>query len=66
MSKSKDATEDRDTRPPSPCTLICKLDGYRRCLGCGRTLEQISRWALMSSAEQWAVIDELRAREAPD
>lgn len=54
---------DRREKPLSPCVLICTLDEEQRCVGCGRTLEQVSRWALMSAAEQWAVIDELAARE---
>lgn len=45
--------------PASPCILICTLDDHNRCLGCGRTLQQISRWALMSREEQWAVIADL-------
>lgn len=55
---------DRSARPGSPCILICTLDDANRCLGCGRTLDQISRWALMSREEQWSIIDELAAREA--
>ena len=54
---------NRREKPLSPCVLICTLDEEQRCVGCGRTLEQVSRWALMSAAEQWAVIDELAARE---
>lgn len=54
---------DRDDRPLSPCVLICTLDEDKVCLGCGRSLEQISGWALMSKEEQWAIIDELAARE---
>lgn len=59
---------DRESWPLSPCVMICSLDEHERCHGCGRSLEQISRWALMSKAEQWAVIDELeqRAAEAGD
>lgn len=53
---------DRNARPLSPCVLNCTLDDDQRCLGCGRTLAQISGWALMTVAEQWAVIDELAAR----
>ena len=53
----------RDQRPLSPCILICTLDEEQRCLGCGRTLQQISGWARMSPDQQWAVIDELAARE---
>ena len=55
---------DRSQRPLSPCVLICTLDKDKICLGCGRTLEQISRWALMSKDEQWAVIDQLAQRGA--
>ena len=57
------ATQNRDERPLSPCILICTLDEDQRCLGCGRSLAQIRGWSRMSSAEQWAVIDELAARE---
>ncbi len=56
------ATQNRDERPLSPCILICTLDEDRRCLGCGRSLDQITRWARMTPAEQWAIIDELTAR----
>jgi predicted Fe-S protein YdhL (DUF1289 family) len=54
---------DRTRFPTSPCVQLCTLDGDKRCLGCLRTLDEISRWALMSIEEQWAVIDLLRARE---
>ncbi len=53
----------RDGRPESPCNSICTLDDDNRCVGCGRTLAQISRWSLMSAEEQWAVIESLRARK---
>ena len=52
-------SDDRNTWPLSPCVMICTLDDDDRCLGCGRTLAQISDWALMSKQQQWAVIDEL-------
>ena len=59
------ANTDRYSHPVSPCILNCTLDLDDRCLGCGRSLEQIVRWSLMSKDEQWAVIDELAARQ-PD
>jgi predicted Fe-S protein YdhL (DUF1289 family) len=34
------------------------------CLGCGRSLEQISRWAVLNKDEQWAIVDELARRAA--
>ncbi|MGI9236166.1 MAG: DUF1289 domain-containing protein [Woeseiaceae bacterium] len=63
IEKNDNSTPDRSKRPLSPCILICTLDDEKNCLGCGRTLEQISRWALMSRDEQWAVVDELAQRE---
>lgn len=63
IEKNDDSTLDRNRRPLSPCILICTLDDKKNCLGCGRTLEQISRWAVMSKDEQWAVVDELAQRE---
>jgi predicted Fe-S protein YdhL (DUF1289 family) len=62
MTDIDEKTQDRTARPLSPCILICTLDNDKCCLGCGRTLAQISGWALMSVAEQWAVIDELAAQ----
>jgi predicted Fe-S protein YdhL (DUF1289 family) len=32
------------------------------CEGCGRTLDEIARWAAMTPAEKWAVLREIRAR----
>ncbi len=60
ITRVEQVSGDRDTWPLSPCVMICTLDDDERCLGCGRSLEQISGWALMSKSEQWAVIDELR------
>lgn len=54
----------RSERPLSPCILICTLDDDKVCLGCGRTLAQISSWALMSKDEQWAVVNQLAKRES--
>ena len=66
ITKVAQLSDDRDTWPLSPCVMICTLDDNDRCLGCGRTLEQISHWALMSKQEQWAVIDELADWEPED
>jgi hypothetical protein len=48
-----------DLPPASPCIRVCTLDVVGRCTGCGRTLDEISRWATMSVAEQWSVVDRL-------
>jgi predicted Fe-S protein YdhL (DUF1289 family) len=49
----------------SPCTKICTLDARReRCIGCGRTLDEIARWASMSDDERERIMAELPARLA--
>jgi len=49
----------------TPCTKICTLDaGQERCIGCGRTLDEIARWASMSEAERERIMAELPARKA--
>jgi predicted Fe-S protein YdhL (DUF1289 family) len=49
----------------SPCVGVCALDAARsHCTGCGRTTDEIARWA--SSTPEWrrAVMAELPARLA--
>jgi len=53
--------------PASPCMYVCVLDTSRTCIGCGRTLDEIARWARMSAAEQWQVLarlEQMRRRES--
>jgi predicted Fe-S protein YdhL (DUF1289 family) len=42
--------------PLSPCIRVCTLDDERICLGCGRHVDEIAAWSLMSIAEQRAVL----------
>ena len=49
----------------SPCIKICTLEARSgRCLGCGRTVEEIARWSSMNDAERARVMAELPARLA--
>jgi predicted Fe-S protein YdhL (DUF1289 family) len=49
----------------TPCLNICLLDqDTGTCLGCGRTLSEIARWATMSDAERRAIMAALPARMA--
>jgi predicted Fe-S protein YdhL (DUF1289 family) len=45
--------------PASPCRNVCVLDPGRVCIGCGRTLDEIARWARMSDGEKRRVIARL-------
>lgn len=50
-------------RASSPCIQVCILDPVTGlCEGCGRTLDEIGRWARMSEAERRAVMDALEER----
>ena len=52
-------------RVPSPCLSICELsDAGEDCRGCGRTLDEIGAWGLMSSTERAAVWLRLNERNA--
>ena len=49
----------------TPCVKICTLDARAgRCLGCGRTVDEITRWSLMNASERARVMAELPARLA--
>jgi predicted Fe-S protein YdhL (DUF1289 family) len=49
----------------TPCVKICTLDARKGlCLGCGRTVDEIARWTIMSAAERNQVMGELPMRLA--
>jgi len=49
----------------TPCVKICTLDARMGlCLGCGRTIDEIARWATMSPSERIEVMRELSSRLA--
>ena len=58
-------SDDDDDEPdvPSPCTGVCVLDSTRRvCLGCKRTLGEITAWGALTNDEKRAVVAQLPAR----
>ncbi len=49
----------------SPCVKVCTLDARAGiCLGCGRTVDEIARWTLMSAEDRRRIMAELPARRA--
>ncbi|NBZ87604.1 DUF1289 domain-containing protein [Stagnihabitans tardus] len=47
----------------SPCVKICVIHPAARiCVGCYRSIDEISRWGGMSAAERTAVKEALPAR----
>jgi predicted Fe-S protein YdhL (DUF1289 family) len=48
---------------PSPCSGVCRIEpatGW--CLGCRRTIGEITRWGSMANRERRAVMAQLPAR----
>ena len=46
----------------SPCRKLCTLDRATRvCTACGRSLDEIARWATMPDNERQAIMDRLSA-----
>lgn len=53
------------TMPPaviSPCVRLCTLDEADVCVGCGRTLADITSWTKMPDADKAACVAQARAR----
>jgi predicted Fe-S protein YdhL (DUF1289 family) len=52
-------------RLDSPCIDICQLDPRTNlCVGCKRTMEEITRWTQYSPAQRQRVLAELPGRAA--
>lgn len=54
------------TQPIStPCIKVCAVSGQTGlCIGCGRSLNEIARWASLSEAERQTIMAALPARMA--
>jgi predicted Fe-S protein YdhL (DUF1289 family) len=47
----------------SPCSLVCAIDPETGlCAGCGRTLDEIARWSVMTEDERQRIMSELSDR----
>ncbi len=71
MSRSRQrllaiARGNRELYPASPCVSICTLDDNNVCLGCSRTLDEITHWSVYPKEKQWEIIDDLGHRSAKD
>lgn len=47
---------------PSPCIRHCTLNDEDVCVGCGRTLADITGWTKMSEQEKAACVERAQAR----
>jgi predicted Fe-S protein YdhL (DUF1289 family) len=49
----------------TPCTAVCAIDPVSGlCLGCGRTLDEIARWTVLTDGERARIMAELPDRTA--
>lgn len=48
--------------PQSPCIRNCCLDEANVCMGCGRTLAEIVRWAQADDTEKAEIVRLSRVR----
>lgn len=55
------ATPRRDVE--SPCVGICCIGSDGLCIGCLRSVEELTRWPAASEAEKLAILERCRERE---
>jgi uncharacterized protein len=46
----------------SPCVHVCALDDEDICIGCQRTVAEITRWGLMDNGERRKVLVQCHER----
>jgi len=44
---------------PSPCNKICKLDSNNICIGCKRTINEITQWSMFSDEGKLTVLERI-------
>jgi uncharacterized protein len=47
---------------PSPCVDICRLDSAGLCIGCRRTIGEISEWPRAGEARRREILRQLELR----
>jgi predicted Fe-S protein YdhL (DUF1289 family) len=53
-----------DSPVPSPCIDICRLDAQGLCIGCRRTIGEISEWSRATETRRREILSSLKARAA--
>ena len=46
----------------SPCISVCALNEEDLCVGCHRTVAEITQWVRMSNDQRRGVLEQCRAR----
>lgn len=53
----------RQDRVKSPCVSICALDEQDICIGCHRTMDEITGWPRLDNDERLEVLEKVALRE---
>jgi predicted Fe-S protein YdhL (DUF1289 family) len=63
-----DAALSGEAGVPSPCIDICRLDSQGLCIGCRRTIDEITEWSRASAARRREILRavDLRTMGATD
>jgi predicted Fe-S protein YdhL (DUF1289 family) len=48
----------------SPCIKVCVLDARNICVGCGRTIDEITQWSRMTEEQRRQVVDQASQRRS--
>lgn len=46
----------------SPCIKVCVLDARSVCVGCGRTIDEITQWSRLTEEQRRLVVDQAQQR----
>jgi len=62
MSGAHPSNENSSRAAVSPCVDICRLDARGLCIGCRRTIGEISEWPAASEARRREILQALKLR----
>ena len=51
---------------PSPCIDVCRFDERGLCIGCRRTIEEITEWSRASDARRREILREVADRRTAE
>lgn len=55
-------TDSIKTAPNSPCISVCVVNPSGVCLGCGRTIDEVSTWASANAEQQHQIVEDAATR----
>lgn len=47
----------------SPCVNVCRLDKDKKCIGCGRTVDEISNWGSFNTERKIAIKNRIKTSD---